>query len=100
MFMTGSVILPPAKQPVSVKSIVDTNRLLFEQNVEALDEAEELLQSDGPQEDAWALIAPEAEAERLDGELDREQLNEKEIEVEIPELDTFSRKTKKDMILK
>ncbi|CAG2195133.1 unnamed protein product [Mytilus edulis] len=95
MFMTGSVILPPAKQPVSVKSIVDTNRLLFEQNVEALDEAEELLQSDGPQEDAWALIAPEAEAERLDGELDREQLNEKEIEVEIPELDTFSRKTKK-----
>ncbi|XP_071153509.1 uncharacterized protein [Mytilus edulis] len=95
MFMNGFVILPPAKQAVSVKSIVDTNRLLFEQNVEDLDEAEELLQAEGTQEDAWALIAPEAEAERLDGELSREELYEKEIEIEIPELDTASRKTNK-----
>ncbi|XP_071150816.1 uncharacterized protein [Mytilus edulis] len=95
MFMNGFVIIPPAKQPVSVKSIVDTNRLLFEQNVEDLDEAEELLQAEGTQEDAWALIAPEAEAERLDGELSREELCEKEIEIEIPELDTSTRKTNK-----
>ncbi|CAC5394403.1 unnamed protein product [Mytilus coruscus] len=80
----------PDTEPTYVKSIVDANRNIFEKNAEALEEAE-MLQADGPQEDAWALIAPEAEAERLEAEMNKEQLNEEDI-FGIPELDTTARK--------
>ncbi|CAG2211045.1 unnamed protein product [Mytilus edulis] len=92
MYLTGAVTIPPDTEPTNVKSIVDANRKIFEQNAEALEEAEEMLQTDGPQEDAWAQIAPEAEAERLEGAMDKEQLNEEDI-FEIPELDNTTRKS-------
>ncbi|VDI36706.1 Hypothetical predicted protein [Mytilus galloprovincialis] len=79
------------KNPKKVRSIVDENRQMFEKNAEALDEAEEMLIAEGVQEDAWALIAPEAEVERLEGQLEKHQLNEED-STEIPELDITCRK--------
>ncbi|CAC5386094.1 unnamed protein product [Mytilus coruscus] len=93
MYLTGAVTIPPDTEPTNVKSIVDANRKKFEQNAEALEEAEEMLQTDGPREDAWAQIAPEVEAERLECAMDKEQLNEEDI-FEIPELDNTARKKK------
>ncbi|CAG2211667.1 unnamed protein product [Mytilus edulis] len=91
MYLNGAVLIPPETELKNVKSIVDANRQMFEKNAEALEEAEEMLLADGPQEDAWALIAPETEAERLEGQQDRKQINEED-SVEIPELDIATKK--------
>ncbi|XP_071137022.1 uncharacterized protein [Mytilus edulis] len=91
MYLNGAVLIPPETELRNVKSIVDSNRQMFEKNAEALEEAEEMLLADGPQEDAWALIAPETEAERLEGQQDRKQINEED-SVEIPELDIATKK--------
>ncbi|XP_071145215.1 uncharacterized protein [Mytilus edulis] len=92
MYSNGAVLIPPETELQNVKSIVDANRQLFEKNAEALEEAEEMLLADEPQEDAWALIAPEAEAERLEGQQDRKQIDEED-RVEIPELDIQTKKS-------
>ncbi|XP_063049297.1 uncharacterized protein LOC134443443 [Engraulis encrasicolus] len=49
----------------TVKSIVDDNKALFEKDSDELDKAEQLLQTDIDLTDAWAILAPEAEDERL-----------------------------------
>ncbi|VDI50596.1 Hypothetical predicted protein, partial [Mytilus galloprovincialis] len=92
MYSNGAVLIPPETELQNVKSIVDANRQLFEKNAEALEEAEDMLLADEPQEDAWALIAPEAEAERLEGQQDRKQIDEED-RVEIPELDIKTKKS-------
>ncbi|XP_071176421.1 uncharacterized protein [Mytilus edulis] len=91
MYLNGAVLIPPETELQNVKSIVDANRQMFEKNAEALEEAEEMLLTDGPKEDAWALISPETEAERLEGQEDRKQINEED-SVEIPELDIATKK--------
>ncbi|XP_071142082.1 uncharacterized protein [Mytilus edulis] len=91
MYLNGAVLIPPETELQNVKSIVDANRQMFEKNAEALEEAEEMLLADGPQEDAWALIAPETEAERLEAQEDKKEINEED-SVEIPELDIATKK--------
>ena len=54
-YSKGSVKLDKSSI-VTVKFVVDTNRQMFEVNVESIEEAEEYLTKFGPQEDAWAMI--------------------------------------------
>ncbi|XP_072563646.1 uncharacterized protein [Paramormyrops kingsleyae] len=50
----------------SVKRVVDSNMASFEKEADVIDKAEEDLQLHGVMEDAWALICPETECERLE----------------------------------
>ncbi|CAC5403415.1 unnamed protein product [Mytilus coruscus] len=59
MYLNGVVALDLSKEPPKVKTIVESNRQTFENNSDEVDEAQELLDKQGPLEDAWALIAPE-----------------------------------------
>ena len=64
-----------------VKFVVENNRKRFEADIESMDDAEEYLAKFGPQEDAWALICPESEAQRdecLDAKSQVEEENEDE----------------------
>ncbi|CAG2195131.1 unnamed protein product [Mytilus edulis] len=74
MYLNGAVSLDSSKEPQQVKTIVESNRHLFEQNADELDEAQDLLEKQGPLEDAWALIAPESEAERLESQVEKNTL--------------------------
>ncbi|XP_035258455.1 uncharacterized protein LOC118219420 [Anguilla anguilla] len=49
----------------AVKFLVDTNQKLFEKEADEIDNAQEHLNRDGPPEDAWSLICPESELQRL-----------------------------------
>lgn len=52
---------------ISVKSIVDENRSLFEKESEKIDEAKEIIENFGTElEDFWAQICPESEENRLE----------------------------------
>ncbi|CAG2208315.1 unnamed protein product [Mytilus edulis] len=91
MYSNGAVALGLSKEPQKVKAIVESNRQVFEHNVDELDEAQELLEKQGPLEDAWALIAPESEAERIETQSEKEHLGHED-SVEIPDLDTSNKK--------
>ncbi|XP_071150937.1 uncharacterized protein, partial [Mytilus edulis] len=91
MYFNGAVALDVSKKPQKVKAIVESNRQVFEHNVDELDEAQELLEKQGPLEDAWALIAPESEAERIETQSEKEHLGHED-SVEIPDLDTSNKK--------
>ncbi|CAG2215742.1 unnamed protein product [Mytilus edulis] len=94
MYLNGAVSLDSSKEPQQVKTIVESNRHLFEQNADELDEAQDLLEKQGPLEDAWALIAPESEAERLEAQEEKEHLDD-EAGSEIPDLDILNKKVRK-----
>uniref|UniRef100_A0A8C9XAX3 ATP-dependent DNA helicase n=1 Tax=Sander lucioperca TaxID=283035 RepID=A0A8C9XAX3_SANLU len=51
---------------ISVKEVVDMNRSKFEIEAEKLEECEEIIESSGFPEDAWASLCPETESERLE----------------------------------
>ena len=71
----------------SVMNIVESNRSLYESNAESLDEAEQHLEKFGPQEDAWAMICPETEKERLEcKEQHKPVIGESDNEFDIPDL--------------
>ncbi|VDI14436.1 Hypothetical predicted protein [Mytilus galloprovincialis] len=93
------VSLDSSKEPQQVKTIVESNRHLFEQNADELDEAQDLLEKQGPLEDAWALIAPESEAERLEAQVEKEHLDDEDGS-EIPDLDILNKKSEREQILK
>lgn len=63
MYLNGTVVLNPETVPQKLRSIVDENQQMFEKNAEALYDAEEMIGDWESREDAWAMIAPEAEAE-------------------------------------
>ncbi|XP_071153640.1 uncharacterized protein [Mytilus edulis] len=94
MYLNGAVSLDSSKEPQQVKTIVESNRHLFEQNADELDEAQDLLEKQGPLEDAWALIAPESEAERLEAQVEKEHLDDEDGS-EIPDLDILNKKVRK-----
>ncbi|CAG2219421.1 unnamed protein product [Mytilus edulis] len=47
MYLNGAVSLDSSKEPQQVKTIVESNRHLFEQNADELDEAQDLLEKQG-----------------------------------------------------
>lgn len=69
-----------------VKDIVTANRLRFEKDIEQLDQALDDILEGNVHQDAWGMIAPEAEAERLELEAERVRIPDDEGEA-IPELD-------------
>ena len=77
-----------------VSSIVGKNRDKFEKNADAIDEAKEFLGKIGPQENAWALLCPETEAERLEYPKEDVDIEDFEADRDIPDLK--STKTKDD----
>jgi hypothetical protein len=93
MYSNGNVVIRPTTEPQRVKNIVNANKQIYEINAEALNEAEEMIDLQGPMQDAWALIAPETEVERLECNAERINLDEEDRDVVIPELDYTGRKT-------
>ena len=71
-----------------VKRIVEKNRSNFEKDADLLEEAEECLQNDENQENAWSQICPESEVERLDciTEKQAKERDNSELELKIPDL--------------
>ena len=63
---TGAVKL--SDKPEIIKIIVSENRSRYEKNAEVLHDALDVLQNCGNLEDAWATIAEQAEADRLEAE--------------------------------
>ncbi|XP_071122628.1 uncharacterized protein [Mytilus edulis] len=82
-------ILPDGSK---VLDIVNYNRERFETDPEELEKAWEDLQQGNIQQDAWAQIAPEAEAERLEIEMEKPVKIPEENE-DLPEFDVFVSKT-------
>ncbi|XP_071142171.1 uncharacterized protein [Mytilus edulis] len=78
-------ILPDGSK---VLDIVNKNRERYETDPEELEKAWEDLQQGNIQQDAWAQIAPEAEAERLEIEMEKPVKIPEENE-DLPEFDTF-----------
>ena len=62
----GSVVLTDGELPKQVKCIVDENKARFDCASNQLTQAFELLQTHGPLQDAWSLVAPQTEQDRLD----------------------------------
>lgn len=79
-----------------MKTIIESNRQKFEKNTQALEKTQELLETQGLLEDAWSMIAPETEVQRLEGECEKQRLDEED-SIEIPELDSSKRKNKQGM---
>ena len=71
-FKNGAVRLSGAMQAVPVRSITEENRKLFEHSSSELENAWQILQTQGPLEDAWSMVAPEADIERRQAEQERE----------------------------
>ncbi|XP_067660106.1 uncharacterized protein, partial [Haliotis asinina] len=70
-----------------VKTIVDENKALFENDADELDRAEEILGSAGCLEDAWSQICPETEMERQECEdLQQNVDDEGDYDCNIPDL--------------
>lgn len=93
MYLNGAVVLQQTEEPQSVQAIIHNNQRKFERNAEALHEAEEMINMQGPLQDAWALIAPESEVQRLEDELEKEHFNIEDYS-EIPELNMPKRHAK------
>lgn len=93
MYLSGAVALQQTKEPQSVQAVIHNNQRKFEQNALALHEAEEMINMQGPFQDAWALIAPESEVQRLEDELEKEHFNIEDYS-EIPELNMPNRHAK------
>ena len=64
----ASIRLSDSPEVTPVKIIVAENRSLYEKNAEVLHDAWDTLQSCGSLEDAWATIAEQAEADRLEAD--------------------------------
>ncbi|XP_038063129.1 uncharacterized protein LOC119733831 [Patiria miniata] len=71
---------------VSVSVTVEDNRSKYEKNAESLEAAEKYVEKFGVHEDAWALICPTSEQERLECERERKPVEEDDEECDIPDL--------------
>ncbi|XP_071943845.1 uncharacterized protein [Antedon mediterranea] len=69
----------------TVKSIVHGNMEQYEKSAEDVEEARECLSKFGPQEDAWSLLCPESEKERLDNPKPNVEVDDEEDEFFIPD---------------
>lgn len=70
-YETGYVSLEKSDKLESVKQIVDSNWALFAISVQLLDEAQQIYESIGDVEDAWATLCPETEVERQTCDIER-----------------------------
>ena len=100
-YQHGHIIIN--KEKVPVKDIVVDNMKDFEPETENLDRAWEALEEAADLQDAWAAIAPQAEQERLDTEINRpidnhDNSDDDLTEINIPEFN--SPKTKGPSLLK
>ncbi|XP_038066365.1 uncharacterized protein LOC119736418 [Patiria miniata] len=69
-----------------------TNRQKFEAAIESMDDVEQYLERFGPQDDAWALICPETESERLECQDEKQEvIHESEDECAIPDLKSYKK---------
>ena len=91
---TGAVKLLNTDEVKYVKDIVDINKAKFEAIGEELDNAIDEFRENGNIEDAWALVSPHTEQQRI--ECTEELVAERFLDEEddIPELDTKTRNTK------
>ncbi|XP_071943751.1 uncharacterized protein [Antedon mediterranea] len=80
----GSVKLC-GSQLQKVKIIVQGNMKLYEKSADDVEDAQEFLAKFGPQEDAWGLLCPETEKERLDHPTPNVDIDDKENEFFIPD---------------
>ena len=71
-FKNGAVKLSGAMHAVPVRSITEENRRLFEHSSSELENAWQILQTQGPLEDAWSMVAPETDIERRQADEERE----------------------------
>ncbi|XP_071965644.1 uncharacterized protein [Antedon mediterranea] len=69
----------------TVKSIVHGNMEQYEKSADDVEEAQECLSKFGPQEDAWSLLCPESEKERLDNPKPNVEVDDEEDEFFIPD---------------
>lgn len=76
------------KDGTKVSYIIRTNRQKYEQDTEKLEKALEDIQSGKLNQDAWAQIAPEAEAERLEIEMEK-VIDTTEESENLPEFEIF-----------
>ncbi|XP_071788473.1 uncharacterized protein [Asterias amurensis] len=92
-FNIGSVNVLGSLQ--TVKSTVESNRSRFEIDIGLLEDAEELLEKFGPQEDAWALISPETELQRVECNDERKNVAEdSDEECNVPDLQSDRKEEK------
>lgn len=70
-YETGYVSLEKSDKLESVKQIVDSNCALFAISEQLLDEAQQIYESIGDVEDAWATLCPETEVERETCDIER-----------------------------
>ena len=68
----GAVKLTRTTQICHVKTIVEENRQKFDKGSDALQEAWQQLQDNGPLEDAWSLVSPETEMSRREALAERD----------------------------
>ncbi|XP_030832522.1 uncharacterized protein LOC115920595 [Strongylocentrotus purpuratus] len=84
-YETGSVKIC-GRELEKVWSIVCTNRKKFEMNADAIDHAQEHLDKFGPHEDAWGLLCPEKEVERLEHPKENVDVEDCDGDLDIPDL--------------
>ncbi|XP_033847315.1 uncharacterized protein LOC117393232 [Periophthalmus magnuspinnatus] len=92
-YKEGTVQL--GNQTVSVMSIVNSNRSHYDIETEDLEEIKNNLDSNEILEDAWAMLCPEQEAERLEAtdELAQTKLDDEEPLTHIPDLGIANKET-------
>ncbi|XP_062589569.1 uncharacterized protein LOC134251199, partial [Saccostrea cucullata] len=93
-YETGYVKYSGEKTLLSVKHIVDCNMSEFVKDGENLEEAERILDAQGPQEDAWCELCPETEKIRLECMEDRQTVNVEDEDISeksVPDLSTDNR---------
>lgn len=70
-YETGYVSLEKSDKLESVKQIVDSNWAQFAISEQLLDEAQQIYETIGDVEDAWATLCPETEVERKNCDIER-----------------------------
>ena len=69
-----------------VELIVTENLKQFEKHADAVDQAQDYIDKFGPQSDAWALLSPETESERLEHPIPIVDIDDVENEFNLPDL--------------
>ncbi|KAI2666920.1 ATP-dependent DNA helicase PIF1 [Labeo rohita] len=81
----ASVKLPGTDELQRVFNIVNTNRDKYEKHNEAIEQAIEDFEKNGPVEDAWTTLAPANELIRLESLMEREPTDPNEVNNEVNE---------------
>lgn len=85
-YESGHVRLKGKRELKSVKEIVDCNRQIYCKNEQIINNAEEMFESIGEPDDAWALLCPESESSRRHCLEMKTPVEDDECELEVPDL--------------